>query len=99
MGFVLAYVLTLVIVGVVILGLAVIIVVPIAFNFLPDVPLRNWLVGTLPWVSIFVIVQIVIGILYRYGPNVKTPRTGLLTWGRCSRRSPGPRPLTGFRSI
>lgn len=81
MGFVLAYVLTLVIVGVVILGLAVIIVVPIAFNFLPDVPLRNWLIGALPWAAIFVIVQIVIGILYRYGPNVKTPRTGILTWG------------------
>lgn len=81
MGFLLAYVLTLVIVGVVILGLAVIIIVPIAFNFLPDVPLRNWLVGTLPWVSIFVIVQIVIGIMYRYGPNVKTPRTAIFTWG------------------
>lgn len=81
MGFVLAYVLTLVIVGVVILGLAVIIVVPIAFNFLPDVPLRAWLLGSLPWLSIFVIVQIVIGIMYRYGPNVKTPRTAIFTWG------------------
>lgn len=81
MGFVLAYVLTLVIVGVVILGLAVIIVVPIAFNVLPDVPLRNWLIGALPWLSIFVIVQIVIGIMYRYGPNVKTPRTAIFTWG------------------
>ncbi|UXU75755.1 MULTISPECIES: YihY/virulence factor BrkB family protein [unclassified Paracoccus (in: a-proteobacteria)] len=81
MGFVLAYVLTLVIVVVVIMGLATIIVVPIAFNFLPDVPLRNWLVGALPWFAIFVIVQIVIGIMYRYGPNVKTPRTPIFTWG------------------
>ncbi|MFT4014521.1 MAG: YihY/virulence factor BrkB family protein [Paracoccus sp. (in: a-proteobacteria)] len=81
MGFVLAYVLTLVIVGVVILGLAVIIVVPIAFRFLPDVPLRSWLLGAVPWLSIFVIVQMVIGIMYRYGPNVKMPRTPIFTWG------------------
>lgn len=81
MGFLLAYALTLVIVGVVILGLAVIIVVPIAFNFLPDVPLRNWLLSSLPWMAIFLIVMIVIGIMYRYGPNVKTPRTAIFTWG------------------
>lgn len=81
MGFLLAYVLTLVIVGVVLMGLATIIVVPIAFNFLPDVALRRWLLSSLPWVAIFVIVQIVIGIMYRYGPNVKTPRTPVFTWG------------------
>ncbi len=81
MGFLLAYVLTLVIVGVVLMGLATIIVVPIAFNFLPDVPLRNWLIGSVPWVAIFLIVQAVIGIMYRYGPNVKTPRTAIFTWG------------------
>ncbi|WP_313350956.1 YihY/virulence factor BrkB family protein [Paracoccus sp. (in: a-proteobacteria)] len=81
MGFLLAYVLTLVIVAVIALGLATIIVVPIAFNFLPDVPLRNWLIGALPWMAIFSIVLVVIGILYRYGPNVKTPRTAIFTWG------------------
>ena len=79
MGFLLAYVLTLVIVGVVLMGLATIIVVPIAFNFLPDVALRRWLLSSLPWVAIFVIVQVVIGIMYRYGPNVKTPRTPVFT--------------------
>jgi len=81
MGFLLAYVLTLVIVLVIALGLATIIVVPIAFNFLPDVPLRNWLIGALPWMAIFSIVLVVIGILYRYGPNVKAPRTAIFTWG------------------
>lgn len=81
MGFLLAYVLTLVIVGVVLMGLATIIVVPIAFNFLPDVALRRWLLSALPWAAIFVIVQLVIGIMYRYGPNVKTPRTAVFTWG------------------
>ncbi|RDW12062.1 YihY/virulence factor BrkB family protein [Paracoccus thiocyanatus] len=81
MGFLLAYFLTLVIVLVIALGLATIILVPIAFNFLPDVPLRNWLIGALPWMAIFFIVLVVIGILYRYGPNVKTPRTAIFTWG------------------
>ncbi|MDT1062748.1 YihY/virulence factor BrkB family protein [Paracoccus sp. CPCC 101403] len=80
-GFLLAYVLTLGIVGVVGLGLAVIVVVPLAFNLLPDVPLRDWMIGSVPWVAIFAIVLVVIGIMYRYGPNVKTPRTPIFTWG------------------
>ena len=80
-GFVLAYMLTLGIVVVIVLGLATIIVVPIAFNLLPDMPLRNWLIGKLPWMAIIVIVLVVIGIIYRYGPNVKTPRTAIFTWG------------------
>ncbi|KGJ05710.1 membrane protein [Paracoccus halophilus] len=80
-GFVLAYVLTLVIVGVIVLGLATIIVVPIAFAYLPGSPLRDWLLGRLPWMAIFFIVLVVIGIIYRFGPNVKTPRTAIFTWG------------------
>ncbi len=80
-GFVLAYALTLAIVGVIALGLATIIVVPIAFNLLPDMPLRDWLIGKLPWIAVFVIVLVVIGIIYRYGPNVKSPRTAIFTWG------------------
>lgn len=80
-GFVLAYVLTLAIVGVIALGLATIILVPIAFNVLPDVPLRDWLIGSVPWMAIFLIVLLVIGIIYRFGPNVKAPRTPIFTWG------------------
>lgn len=80
-GWVLAYVLTLVIVGVVLMGLAMIVIVPIAFNFLEPGPLRSWLVSSVPWAAMFVIVILGIGILYRYGPNVKTPRTPIFTWG------------------
>lgn len=80
-GFILAYVLTLAIVGVIVFGLATIIVVPIAFNYLPPMPLRDWLLGSLPWMAIFSIVLVVIGIIYRYGPNVKAPRTPIFTWG------------------
>lgn len=80
-GFVLAYVLTLTIVCVIIIGLATIIVVPIAFNYLPDTPLRNRLLGSLPWMAVFSIVLVVIGIIYRFGPNVQSPRTPIFTWG------------------
>ena len=41
----------------------------------------NWLIGVVPWAAMFSIVIIGIGILYRYGPNVKTPRTRIFTWG------------------
>ncbi|MDO5529625.1 MAG: YihY/virulence factor BrkB family protein, partial [Paracoccus sp. (in: a-proteobacteria)] len=80
-GFILAYVLTLAIVGIVLLGLATIVLVPLVINFLTFGPLRSWLVSGLPWAAMFLIVLIGIGILYRYGPNVKTPRTPVFTWG------------------
>ena len=35
----------------------------------------------LPWGAMFILVILGIGILYRYGPNVKTPRTPVFTWG------------------
>jgi len=80
-GFILAYVLTLAIVGIVLMGLATIVVVPLLLNLLTFGPLRAWLVAALPWVAMFLIVLIGIGILYRYGPNVKAPRTSIFTWG------------------
>lgn len=80
LGFLLAYVLTLAIVGVVLLGLATIVILPIIINFMTFGPLRSWLVSALPWVAMFVIVILGIGILYRYGPNVR-PRTRVFTWG------------------
>lgn len=80
-GWVLAYVLTLAIVGIVVLGLATIVMVPLAVNFLDPGPLRSWLLSTIPWAAMFGIVVIGIGVLYRYGPNVKSPRTPFLTWG------------------
>ena len=61
--------------------LVTIIIVPIAFNFLPETPMRDWLLGSLPWMAVFFIVMVVIGIIYRYGPNVKAPRTPIFTWG------------------
>lgn len=81
MGFVLAYALTLAIVGIVLMGLATIVFVPLAINFLTIGPLRAWLITALPWGAMFLIVIVGIGILYRYGPNVKAPRTPIFTSG------------------
>ena len=80
-GFILAYGLTLAIVGVSLAGLATIVIVPVVLNFLVLGPARAWLAAGLPWAAMFALVIIGIGILYRYGPNVKTPRTPVFTWG------------------
>ncbi len=80
-GFILAYALTLAIVGVVFLGLATIVIVPLMLSFLANSPLRAWLLTALPWGGMILIVMIGIGILYRYGPNVRRPRTPIFTWG------------------
>ena len=80
-GFVLAYALTLVIVGISLAGLATIVVVPVLLNFLVFAPVRASLLTVLPWAGMFLLVIVTIGVLYRYGPNVKTPRTPIFTWG------------------
>ncbi|PZO67431.1 MAG: YihY/virulence factor BrkB family protein [Paracoccus denitrificans] len=80
-GWFLAYGLTLAIMATTFIGLAMIIVVPIALNFIDLGPLQGWLTGNVPWVAMFAIVVTGIGIIYRYGPNVETPRTPLFTWG------------------
>ncbi len=80
-GFILAYGLTLAIVGISLAGLATIVIVPVVLNFMVIAPLRAWLVTALPWAGMFALVILGIGILYRYGPNVKTPRTPVFTWG------------------
>ncbi|MFV0291683.1 MAG: YihY/virulence factor BrkB family protein [Paracoccus sp. (in: a-proteobacteria)] len=79
-GFVLAYLLTLAIVGVVFLGLVTIVVVPIVLNFLITEEMQSWMTTALPWGGMLLIVLVGIGILYRYGPNVR-PRTPIFTWG------------------
>lgn len=81
MGFALAYALTLAIVGVVLMGLGTIVVVPIVLNYFVDGRLEGWLVTALPWAAMFLIVNVGIGIVYRYGPNMKAPRTPLFTQG------------------
>lgn len=80
-GFLLAYGLTLAIVGISLAGLATIVIVPLLLTFVKIGQVRIWLLGGLPWAAMFTLVILGIGILYRYGPNVKTPRTPIFTWG------------------
>lgn len=81
-GFILAYGLTLAIVGVSIVALATIVVVPIALNFLVLGPVKAWLLSALPWAGMFLMVIVGIGIIYRFGPNLKEQkRTRIFTWG------------------
>ncbi|SNT74980.1 membrane protein [Paracoccus seriniphilus] len=80
-GFILAYVLTLAIVGISLAGLATIVIVPVMLKFVVVAEVRIWLLAALPWAAMFMLVILGIGILYRYGPNVKTPRTPVFTWG------------------
>lgn len=80
-GFLLAYALTLAIVGISLAGLATIVIVPVVLNMMIIAPFRSLLIAALPWAGMFVLVIVGIGILYRFGPNVKSPRTSILTWG------------------
>lgn len=80
-GFFLAYGLTLALVGVVLLGLATIVIVPILLSYVAYDPFHGRLLTYLPWAGMLLIVMIGIGILYRYGPNVRRPRTPIFTWG------------------
>lgn len=80
-GFILAYLLTLAIVGISLAGLATIVIVPVALSLVVVGPVRVWLIAAVPWAAMFTLVILGIGILYRYGPNVKSPRTSVLTWG------------------
>ncbi|RJE83458.1 YihY/virulence factor BrkB family protein [Paracoccus onubensis] len=80
-GFIRAYVLTLAMVGISLAGMATIVVVPILLKFMVIAPIRAALLTALPWAGMFVLVNIGIGILYRYGPNVGAQRPPLLTWG------------------
>lgn len=80
-GFFLAYILTLAIVGVVLAGLVTIVVIPIVLNFIDFGPAGSWMLTALPWIGTFAIGLIGIGIIYRYGPNLKAPKTPIFTWG------------------
>lgn len=79
--YLLGYILTLSLVGVVLVGLLTVVIVPLAFNFVELGPAEGWMLTALPWVGVFVIVLIAIGILYRYSPNVDGQRPPLFSAG------------------
>lgn len=94
LAYVFGYVLTVALVGVMLLALATVVVVPFAVNFLPFHALTGWLLSGLPWGAMLLLMLSALGILYRYGPNVKTGRrdpiltigavVAALVWGAAS---------------
>lgn len=79
--YIFGYILTLVLMGVVLLGLLTVVIVPIAVRLLDLGAVGGWLLTGLPWMAVFLIVLITIGILYRYGPTVKNQRPPLFSLG------------------
>ncbi len=67
---------TLALIGVMILSLVVVVAVPLALAFLHMDEFSGWVLQILPWILVLVIVQAVLAILYKFGPE----------WGRVSGR-------------
>ena len=75
-AFLTGIVITLALIGVMILSLAVVVAVPIALAFFHMDAFSGWILQVLPWVLMLVIVQAVLAILYKFGPE----------WGKVSGR-------------
>ncbi|MEX1661248.1 YihY/virulence factor BrkB family protein [uncultured Thioclava sp.] len=80
-SFILGYLMTVSLVGVMLLALATIVIVPIAINFLPFHEYTSILLTGLPWAAMLLLMLTALGILYRYGPNTKGQRDPVLTLG------------------
>lgn len=62
--------LTLALMGLFLTALTTVVILPIALNFLPLGPLAGYILGILPWTVMFVVVLVVLGLFYRWGPNM-----------------------------
>lgn len=69
MAFLTGIVITLALIGVMLASLAVVVVVPIAMAFLHLDAFSGWVLQVLPWFLMLLIVQTVLAIVYRYGPE------------------------------
>lgn len=66
---------TLALIASILIALITVVVVPAALAFLPEGPLRGWLLSGVPWGATFALVLSVLALLYRYGPTA-TSRGG-----------------------
>ncbi|TGD43971.1 YihY/virulence factor BrkB family protein [Pseudotabrizicola sediminis] len=86
--------LTLALIFAIVVGLATIVLVPLALNYINLGPAEEWFLGILPWVAMFVLVLSCLSILYHFGPNLPSgngrPRVSVgvvvaaLTWSAVS---------------
>ncbi|MCB2136655.1 MAG: YihY/virulence factor BrkB family protein [Rhodobacteraceae bacterium] len=62
--------LTIVLVVIVLLALAAVVIVPVVVNFVPLGPLNGMILAVLPWGVTFVAGLMMLGLFYRWGPNM-----------------------------
>lgn len=80
-SFVMGYLMTIALVGVMLAALATIVIVPFAINFLPFHEYTSILLSGLPWGAMLLLMLTALGILYRYGPNTAPHRDPIFTLG------------------
>lgn len=73
--------LTLVLIALMLLALSVVVITPILLNFLTLGPAEGFILRYLPWVVMFLVLMIVLGLFYRWGPNMEDERHSWLTPG------------------
>lgn len=65
----------------IVLALAILIVLPIALNYLPQARVMGVLAEILRWPILFVLVAFALSVLYRFGPSRTDPHWRWITWG------------------
>ncbi|AQS46777.1 MULTISPECIES: YihY/virulence factor BrkB family protein [Thioclava] len=80
-SFIMGYLMTIALVGVMLAAMATVVVVPIVINFLPFHEYSKILLSGLPWAAMLLLMLTALGILYRYGPNTVGKRDPILTLG------------------
>ena len=80
-SFLVGYIMTLALVGVMLVALATVVVAPVFINVLPFHQMSSWLMSGLPWGGMLLLMLTTLGILYRYGPNTRGNRDPFVTPG------------------
>jgi len=80
-SFIMGYLMTIALVGVMLAAMATVVGVPVAINFLPFHEYSKILLSGLPWAAMLLLMLTALGILYRYGPNTEGKRDPILTLG------------------
>ncbi|WP_347311723.1 YihY/virulence factor BrkB family protein [Defluviimonas sp. SAOS-178_SWC] len=73
--------LTMTLIALVLSALVVVVLVPILLNVIPLGPAEGFILRYLPWVVMFLVLMIVLGLFYRWGPNMEDERHSWLTPG------------------
>lgn len=81
LGIIVSATLTLVLIAMVLAGLATVVVVPLALGLLPLGPVNALILRVLPWIVLFLIVLMALGLFYRWGPDRGADRHDWITPG------------------